>query len=268
MIEEKLQKELRDKYNPEGSELRNIQLKLLEGLRHFDKICKANGINYWLSSGTCLGAIRHGGFIPWDDDIDVEMLREDYLKFVEVFAEDEHFVLQTYKNDLYYTQPFPKFRSKDIIVDEGSGVADRNYKYKGLFIDVFVMESSSRLVATFCHLLVGAMRHLGYRIKKRNKAIDILYWCIKKCVYGLIEISRLSCFFNNGNTLRHTLGTGVECNVRKKDEIFPLGSVTFEGVVVPIPGNYDEYLKRMFGNYIEIPKDIHTHNLHSKIVEK
>lgn len=267
MIEEELQKELREKYNPTGSELRTFQLNLLEGLRHFDTICKANDINYWLSSGTCLGAIRHGGFIPWDDDIDVEMLREDYLKFVKVFTEDERYVLQTYKNDLYYTQPFPKFRSKDIIVDEGSGIADRSYKFKGLFIDVFVMEPSPRFAATFCHLLVGSMRHFGYRIKKRNWAIDTLYRCIKNCVYGLIAISRLSCFFCNGNTLRHTLGTGLERNIRKKGEIFPLGAAVFEGMNAPIPGNYDQYLRRMFGNYMEIPKDIHTHNLHSKADE-
>lgn len=261
IIDENTQIKLREKYNPEGSELRKFQLSLLDGLRHFDTICKANGINYWLSSGTCLGAIRHGGFIPWDDDIDVEMLREDYINLMKVFEEDEHYVMQTYKNDLYYTQPFPKLRFKDVTVKEGLGVADRNYKYKGLFIDIFVMEPSPRFIATLCHVLVGTMRHLGFRIKHRTWVIDTLYRFIKCCVYGLISFSRLFCIYSSRNTLRHTLGTGVERNIRKKNEIFPLTTASFEGYVFPVPGKYDSYLRRMFGDYLKIPSNIHTHNL-------
>ena len=261
MIDEKKHNELREKYNPDGSVLRNFQLQLLDNLKYFDAICKENGIRYWLSSGTCLGAIRHGGFIPWDDDIDVEMLREDYLKFEKVFKDDDKFVLQTYKNDLYYTQPFPKLRSRNLIVEEGSGVADRNYK--GLFLDVFIMESSPRCFATFCHFLVGSMRHLGFKIKKRNAVTDALYWIIKHFVYGLIAISRLFCLFSDKNILRHTLGTGLERKTRRKDFIFPLTTVQFEGIDVPVPGNYHGYLQRMFGDYMKIPNldTIHTHNL-------
>lgn len=263
MIDETIHNELRQKFNPEGSELRSFQLHLLDSLKYFDAVCKENGIRYWLSSGTCLGAIRHGGFIPWDDDIDVEMLREDYLKFEKVFKEDDNFVLQTYKNDLYYTQPFPKLRSKNIIVEEGSGVADRNYKYKGLFLDVFIMESSPRAVATFCHFLVGSMRHLGFKIKKRNTVTDALYWSVKRVVYGLVAVSRLFCHFSDKKILRHTLGTGLERKTRKKEFIFPLTTAQFEGVEVPVPGNYDGYLQRMFGDYMKIPNldTIHTHHL-------
>ena len=75
MIDSKIQNKLREKYNPDGSLLRQHQLRMLKMLSYFDKICQEHNIHYWLSSGNCIGVVRHGGFIPWDDDIDVEMLR-------------------------------------------------------------------------------------------------------------------------------------------------------------------------------------------------
>ncbi|HBA13371.1 MAG TPA: LicD family protein, partial [Bacteroidales bacterium] len=85
MIESKIQSELNKKYNPEGSPLRNQQLHVLDILVLFDKICRENGIDYWLHGGTLLGAVRHGGFIPWDDDVDVCIKAVDYRKFRKVF---------------------------------------------------------------------------------------------------------------------------------------------------------------------------------------
>ena len=74
MITDTLQNELRERYNPNGSTLRKQQLRMLEMLQYIDSVCKKHNIRYWLCSGTLLGAVRHGGFIPWDDDVDIEML--------------------------------------------------------------------------------------------------------------------------------------------------------------------------------------------------
>ena len=73
-------KELKQRYNPDNSDLRKAQLRMLEILKFVTNICDKNNLNYWLSSGTLLGAYRHQGFIPWDDDLDIEMPRKDYLK--------------------------------------------------------------------------------------------------------------------------------------------------------------------------------------------
>lgn len=76
--------ELRARFNPEGSLLWKHQQRMVELLLAFDTICKRHHIRYWLIGGTLIGAARHQGFIPWDDDMDVQMLREDYLKMIEI----------------------------------------------------------------------------------------------------------------------------------------------------------------------------------------
>ena len=80
--------ELRERYNPEGSLLRRQQTRMLEILLEVDRICQKHDIRYWLSSGTLIGALRHDGFIPWDDDLDIEMMREDYLRLMEVLPQE------------------------------------------------------------------------------------------------------------------------------------------------------------------------------------
>ena len=83
-----MNEELRKRFNPEGSMLRRQQMRMLEILLEVDRICKKHDIPYWLSSGTLIGAMRHDGFIPWDDDLDIEMLRSDYLRLMEVLPKE------------------------------------------------------------------------------------------------------------------------------------------------------------------------------------
>jgi phosphorylcholine metabolism protein LicD len=100
MIDPKIQAELRAKYNPDGSPMRELQLRTLDILKYIDELCQKHDIKYWLSSGNCIGLVRHGGFIPWDYDVDVEMLREDYLKFEKVFKETDDFLqYKTYDDE-------------------------------------------------------------------------------------------------------------------------------------------------------------------------
>ena len=133
MVDEQLKESLKKRFNPEGSVLRQHQLRMLELLKVIDCICKKHDIPYWLSSGTLIGAARHKGFIPWDDDLDIEMMREDYLRLIKILPEElpDNLALQTHETDPNYIFIFGKLRDTDY---------DRNFTYQGIYIDIFPME--------------------------------------------------------------------------------------------------------------------------------
>ena len=261
MIDPKIQEQLRQKYNPDGSPLRQHQLKLLEMLVYFDKVCKENSIHYWLSSGTCLGAVRHGGFIPWDDDLDVEMMREDYLKLEKIFHETDDYILQTWKNDLFYTISFAKLR------DKHSVVYDSLCQYRGYFIDIFALEYTARpisFITSYLHKFFGGhLYNCMKRLKKENRLVLkmifyflLLFFIVLKysCFYT-VPLFRLCGKFFKQKKLRHQYGVGFINNIRNEKEIFPLKYIRFEGYLFPIPHNYDNYLQHLYGNYMKLPDD-------------
>lgn len=255
MIDPEIQVELRKKYNEEGTPLRKHQLKMLEILIYIDKLCKENNIQYWLSSGTCLGAVRHGGFIPWDDDVDIEMMREDFIKFQKCFIESEKYILQTHNNDRFYYSPFHKVREKN------SSIYDSLYKYKGVFVDVFCMEYVNLYISQSFEI---ANRVLNKVYNKTKNSIETtisfkfysaLFLLLKFTFFLLIKVARVINTLLPNKMLRHTIGCGWPKNIRVKDEIFPLTSIKFEGYDFPVPGNYDSYLSHMYGDYMSIPTD-------------
>ena len=132
------EQELKQKYNPEGSILRRHQMRMLEMLETIDAICKKHHIPYWLSSGTLLGAARHKGFIPWDDDLDIELLRKDYLKLMEILPQElpDNLVLQNNETDPNYIFIFAKVRDRNSYMEE-YGSYDRIFKERGIYIDIF-----------------------------------------------------------------------------------------------------------------------------------
>ncbi len=255
MIEPKLQAELRTRFNPDGSPLRDYQLYLLDMLKDFDAICKTLGVKYWLSSGTVLGAVRHGGFIPWDDDIDVEMLRPDYEKLVASFKETDRYVIQTDANDPYYPWLFAKFRDKTTAIEE-IGQLDRNYKYRGPYIDIFIMEET--------HIFTSGLLWQGSRImfhlsKQANRSpiVRWLYRCTHSITIATICLIRHTTDRLPGKKFRFGYGNGFYKASRLPETIFPIGMTEFEGCMFPAPKDCRAYLRHVYGDYEKIP-DIST----------
>lgn len=122
-------------------DLRKLQMTQLEILCEVKRVCKEQNISFFLYGGTLLGAIRHKGFIPWDDDLDIGMLRTDYERFIRVAPKmlKPKYVIQTWKNDQGYGWPFMKVHKRGTICKEIIS-ADVN-KISGIYIDIFPLDT-------------------------------------------------------------------------------------------------------------------------------
>lgn len=264
MIDNQTREKLRKQYNPEGSDLRTLQMRMLEILKCVDAICQKHNIPYWLSSGTVLGAVRHGGFIPWDDDVDIELLREDYLKLLEILPQElpSNYVLHTRETDSEYVYLFAKVRDTHSYIEE-KNVFNKDFLYKGAFIDIFPLESTSRGLRKIADVCYNRMCFSIVRKSKVNRLFKVNYWLLTNIMFPFF---RLISPLNDKGIVHHTYGVGWLNNERRLSEIFPLGKVFFEGYEFNAPKNCDAYLKRLYGdNYMKIPDNAEFHIADVKI---
>ena len=253
MIDGSVQDTLRQKYNPDGSKLRQYQAKLLEILLFFDDFCKKNNLTYWITAGTLLGAVRHQGFIPWDDDIDVCMPRSDFEKLCRIFKEDNVYVLQTHKTDDFYTSPYAKLRDKRSFVRESDG-SDINFKFRGIFIDIFGVEHCPFFLSKF--ILHERWKLSQYAKKETISACGRkIFMFRKRMLFGTINLfNTLTRHYSKG-PLRLQMGSGFLLEKRYEKDIFPVGSIIFEGYELCSPCNPDSYLTGIYGNYQQLPSE-------------
>ena len=174
--------------------LKKIQKAELYLLLEFDKVCREQGFTYFLDSGTALGAIRHGGFIPWDDDIDVGMPRKDYDRFMEIgqsYLPDNVF-LQNRRTEKNYSRYAAKLRLKGTIFPETDSAL---YEHNGIFIDIFPFDNIAgnrfwarlavKNVVEMLHVIRTYRGHdLGFSPSRVRRSIS---WIIKRMPEGLIN---------------------------------------------------------------------------------
>lgn len=224
--------------------LRIMQLCNAELLRIFDKLCNKYNLRYWLEGGTLLGAVRHKGFIPWDDDLDVAMPREDYDRVIPLMKEE----MEKY----------------GIVVRWGGYFDDRGYMarlafaYKtvetGVWMDIFPLDSCDSELSEaeikpiiVKNLSIYQKYYFAYEKKDtveqltemKHKIFNNIPAGSKKVWYGPAEWEGSASQF-----------------VIDNDAIFPLKKVTFEGYSLNAPANYDLYLSKLYGNsYMEYPRN-------------
>ena len=255
MIDSVEQEKLRARFNPDGSLLRRHQLRMLEMLKYIDAVCRKHDIKYWLCSGTLLGAVRHGGFIPWDDDVDIEMLKEDYKKFVKVMKNEPQtdYVLQTHETDPNFYLVCAKLRDLHSFIEETNNLRS---KYNGIFIDIFILEPSSSLkLAKFSKYLRFGIQCL---FSRKNLIADVLFYIYTHCLYPLFAF--FSKIGSHGQ-LRQRHGSFF-LRPRYMYDIFPLQTMSFEGFDFFVPCNSDAYLKKIYGDYMKIP-DLSAIRIHT-----
>lgn len=262
MIDPETQQTLRQRFNPDGSQLRLLQLRLLDMLKYIDKVCRENNIHYWISSGTALGAVRHGGFIPWDDDADIELLKPDYKKLIKVLKAnpDKRYVLQDHSTDIEYSGVVGKLRDTQSTVLEYTP-GEEYYTHKGVFIDLFCIEpSNSPKLNRISHIIqVLGLYYVGrirYRFIRHSLMRFNRMWICGLLFPALSLIGRIG----NKERLRHVIGSGFPAP-RRYSEVCQSIYVDFEDTKLPVPYKVHEYLTRMFGDYNKLPEidKIRTH---------
>ena len=235
--------------------LRKAQLIMLDMLVEFDAICKNNNFKYWLDSGTLLGAVRHEGFIPWDDDIDLSMPVEDYNKFMEIAKNElsSDIFFQTSKTDPAFKFDYIKLRSNRAKIVEFHE-KDREIAYhQGVFVDIFPMltlpnssfhEKFYDGIFKFIRSVSSVSLHtpkgadLPETRKKLLDALALMHQGFEKSdtkvIYGG-EMPDVAAWFDHG-------------------KIFPLKRMMFEGLEFSVPNDPSHYLDSIYTfNYRELP---------------
>ncbi|MBD5401521.1 LicD family protein [bacterium] len=233
--------------------LRDYQLALLSIFKEMDRICTAHNIRYMISGGSLLGAKRHGGFIPWDDDIDTDMMREDYEKFPAIFN------ACTTNPDLFCDYWRDKNSPATCILKI------QHRKIKQVFVDIFPLD--------FYYTSVSGKEKfaLNRKIKFIRKMLSISPFRIsdnKKLLNKLKKITheKINDYIDVDERLQPSIHWGIEFPHRWKnwiydyEHIFPLKKIKFEGYEFNCPNNVEFVLTNIYGNYMSYPKSICPHH--------
>lgn len=260
-----------------SNQLRACQLKQLGILEEIDRICKKHNIDYWLDGGTLLGAVRHGGFIPWDDDIDIAMAESDLERFVKVAQDElnENLFLQTPKTEPESKEPIVKIRDLNSLFIEGGDRFNADYQ-KGIYVDIFPFidypTTSKKWVKVINKGISKSysILHAQHYYSLRSIA-EFFFFGTKYYIYtALWHIA--DAIMPHGKYMSNILinnGYGI---VHRKDSIFPLSTIEFEGKTFPAPHDPDAYLKDLYKDYMQIPpkekQQIHSVFIMPELISK
>lgn len=249
------------KYNGEGTMLRKAQLRMLDILIAVDKICRKHNIPYWLDYGTLLGAVRHGGFIPWDDDVDISMMKEDYDRFLSIASKDlpKNLIIQNIHTTKQYNHLYTKIVDKNSkIVHAGGGGRESKQKrnYRGLWIDIFPIIKGDVKFRNWLEPIYGRCFRRIY--KHDALTIDVLIaYLLYPFVWIIKGFMTFLCLFINKEKRMDEYDLPDLCCKKQKyySDYLPTKDIQFEGIAFPSPNHTDKVLTDYYGEYMHIPPE-------------
>ena len=247
---------------------RKAQLLMIKILKGVHRVCAENNIHYFLHFGTLIGAVRHNGFIPWDDDIDVGMLRSEYERFLKIVKTklDDNFIVQNQTNDKGFAYCFTKIMLKDTVWIEQSSIKT-NKKYNGIYIDVFPFDkvpvneqqrtkffNKCRLINyfTLCKYKINEQKMSDNHAMLKKAFVAI----VPKFIFFRVRDFIFKKYINlNSNFLISGLWNKTVKHPLPEEFYKDLVLHKFEDSEFFIPTHYHEVLSAFFGDYMKLPPE-------------
>ena len=255
--------------NEQYRKLHALELNIAKEIK---RICEKHDIKYFLTAGSLLGAIRHGGFIPWDDDMDIGMLREEYEHFVNLCDSElgEEYMLQTWDTDPEYPFSYGKIRLKGTHIVET--FSENTSSMNGIFVDIFPFDNApdsprerKRQAQWYfiCKRLLWIKKGFGKSIRKES-AKQALKYDLFFILAQLIPYESLKKFYKNRQQKYNRKKTtcvvtdgayGYTKEILKREWVDNLESVKFENEKFLSYRDSVEYLRYFYGDYMELPPE-------------
>lgn len=265
-------------------ELQELQQYMLGILREIDRICKKHNIQYFFGYGSLLGAVRHNGFIPWDDDIDLHMKMEDYFKFIEVCKKElsDEYYIENHSSNVQSYQYWTQFGVKNSTsINMSMSHIHRSW---GICVDIFPVfpyskdaKEQKKRQSIFRKMKLLSIKYYHIGTLKQAKGIEKLKKMAHYLVPDWLNLFLFRKYFrelckevenpeNRCQTIYSIYNTPEQYFENEwLDDIIEL---EYEGEKYPCPVGYDGYLRTLYGDYMQIPKNKEKHSDDPNVVVK